>query len=94
MWLRPCARNRAFPAMRDNRAESAARDFLRDELTAIGIAPAGEKGFDQPIPAIGGTNLLATIPRQEGAGMCCSVPTTTPAWNRIPVPTTTPPRLP
>jgi len=41
---------------------AAARDFLRSHLEGLGLEPAGEKGFDQPIPPIGGTNLLARIP--------------------------------
>ena len=40
----------------------AARDFLVDRLEALGLGPAGETGFDQPIPPIDGTNLLARIP--------------------------------
>ena len=40
----------------------AARDFLRDCLLELGIEPAGEDGYAQRIPPIGGTNLLARIP--------------------------------
>ncbi len=40
----------------------AARDFLHARLVSLGLEPAGEDGFGQPIPPIGGTNLLARIP--------------------------------
>jgi hypothetical protein len=39
--------------------------FLEGQLAAIGLEPAGENGYRQPIPAIGGANLLARI---DGAG--------------------------
>ena len=37
-------------------------DHLRDQLEALGLTPVGEDGFDQPIPDIGGTNLLGMVP--------------------------------
>ncbi len=40
----------------------AARTMLRDRLGDLGLEPGGEDGFDQPIPPIGGTNLLGVIP--------------------------------
>ena len=46
---------------------AAAHDFLVGQLTALGLEPAGEARFDQPIPPINGTNLLARIPgRRDG----------------------------
>jgi Peptidase family M28 len=41
---------------------TAARTELRDRLDRLGLEPGGEKGFDQPIPDIGGSNLLGVIP--------------------------------
>ena len=41
---------------------AAARDYLRRRLDELGLEPAGEDSFDQPIPPIGGTNLFARIP--------------------------------
>ncbi|MCL1598275.1 MAG: M28 family peptidase [Actinomycetia bacterium] len=41
---------------------AAARDFLHARLEDLGLEAAGEDGFAQSIPAIGGTNLLARIP--------------------------------
>jgi Zn-dependent M28 family amino/carboxypeptidase len=35
--------------------------FLEERLVALGLAPAGEDGYRQAIPPIGGTNLLARI---------------------------------
>jgi hypothetical protein len=40
----------------------AARSYLRDGLENLELEPAGEHGFDQHIPSIGGANLLATVP--------------------------------
>ncbi len=43
----------------------ATRNFLRDHLIRIGLESCGEHGFDQPIPLIGGSNLLASIPGSQ-----------------------------
>jgi hypothetical protein len=40
---------------------AAARTELRHRLEHLGLEPAGEQGFDQPIPLIGGSNLLGAI---------------------------------
>jgi hypothetical protein len=40
----------------------AARAYLRDRLETLGLEPIGEQGFDQPLPHIGGSNLLGMIP--------------------------------
>jgi hypothetical protein len=40
----------------------AARTYLRDRLESLGLEPIGEDGFDQPLPSIGGSNLLGMIP--------------------------------
>lgn len=40
----------------------AARDFLVDRLDALRLEPAGNDGYVQSIPPIGGSNLLARIP--------------------------------
>ena len=40
----------------------AARNYLRDRLETLGLEPIGEQGFDQPLPHIGGSNLLGMIP--------------------------------
>ncbi|MEN8165838.1 MAG: M28 family peptidase [Acidobacteriota bacterium] len=45
----------------------AARDYLRDRLQALRLTPIGEQGFDQPIPSIGGSNLLGVIPGNADA---------------------------
>ncbi|MCL1593556.1 MAG: M28 family peptidase, partial [Actinomycetia bacterium] len=39
-----------------------AREFLHERLEDLGLEPAGEDGYAQPIQPIGGTNLLACIP--------------------------------
>jgi len=41
---------------------AAARDYLHERLVELGLECAGDDGFIQPIPPIGGTNLLARIP--------------------------------
>ena len=41
---------------------AAARDLLRSRLEELDLSPVGEKGFDQAIPVIGGTNLLGMVP--------------------------------
>ena len=51
-----------LPRNPGTRGGAAARDFLRSELEGLGLSGAGEKGFDQTIPAIGGTNLLGMVP--------------------------------
>ena len=40
----------------------AARTELRGRLEHLGLEPGGEEVFDQPIPDIGGANLLGIIP--------------------------------
>ena len=40
----------------------AARTYLRNRLESLGLEPIGEDGFDQPLPSIGGSNLLGMIP--------------------------------
>lgn len=40
----------------------AARAYLRGRLEELGLEPAGDQGFDQPIPNVGAANLLARIP--------------------------------
>ena len=47
---------------------AAARSMLRARLEDLGLEPAGEHGFDQPIPQIGGSNLLGII---QGTGDRC-----------------------
>jgi Zn-dependent M28 family amino/carboxypeptidase len=44
----------------------AARSYLRDRLDALGLEPAGDHGFDQHLPAIGGSNLLGIVPGHGG----------------------------
>ena len=39
----------------------AARTYLRARLESLGLEPIGEKGFDQALPSIGGSNLLGVI---------------------------------
>lgn len=41
---------------------ATARTELRGRLEHLGLEPGGEDGFDQPIPGIGGVNLLGVIP--------------------------------
>lgn len=41
---------------------NAARTYLRLRLEGLGLEPVGEKGFDQALPTIGGSNLLGMIP--------------------------------
>lgn len=40
----------------------AARAYLRDRLEELGLEPAGDQGFDQPIPNVGAANFLVRIP--------------------------------
>jgi hypothetical protein len=40
----------------------AARRFVEDALTELGLEPAGEVGYVQPIPEIGGANVIGMIP--------------------------------
>jgi hypothetical protein len=39
-----------------------ARDFVRSAFEEHGLTPAGEDGFNQPIPGIGGSNLIGMLP--------------------------------
>jgi Peptidase family M28/ADP-ribosylglycohydrolase len=41
---------------------TAAADYLTSQLEAIGLNPAGEEGFIQTIPSIGGRNVLGALP--------------------------------
>lgn len=41
---------------------AAARAFLLEEFTDLGLEPAGERGYHQLLPASGGANLLGAIP--------------------------------
>jgi Zn-dependent M28 family amino/carboxypeptidase len=41
-----------------------ARAYVEAAFEELGIIPAGENGYRQPIPDIGGANLLGTIPGQ------------------------------
>ncbi len=40
----------------------AARAYLKNRLEELGLEPIGERGFEQAIPSIGASNLLARIP--------------------------------
>ena len=40
----------------------AARTYLRDRMKSLELEPIGEDGFDQPLPSVGGSNLLSVIP--------------------------------
>lgn len=39
-----------------------ARHFVEEAFAELGLVPAGEDGYRQPIPRIGGANLLGIIP--------------------------------
>ncbi|MEA3511736.1 MAG: M28 family peptidase, partial [Actinomycetota bacterium] len=39
-----------------------ARDFVRSAFEDCGLMPAGEDGFDQPIPGNSGANLIGVLP--------------------------------
>ncbi|MDR9451103.1 MAG: aminopeptidase, partial [Acidimicrobiia bacterium] len=39
-----------------------ARAYVEAAFAELGLTPAGEDGYRQPIPEIGGANLLGTIP--------------------------------
>ena len=39
-----------------------AREFVETRMTDLGLKPQGVSGFRQPIPPIGGANLIGTIP--------------------------------
>jgi Zn-dependent M28 family amino/carboxypeptidase len=41
---------------------AAARAVVLEEFTDLGLAPAGEAGYHQLLPAMGGANLLGAIP--------------------------------
>jgi Zn-dependent M28 family amino/carboxypeptidase len=41
---------------------AAAARFVESRFTAIGLDPAGEQGYRQPIGPIGGVNLLGAVP--------------------------------
>jgi hypothetical protein len=51
-----------LPRNPDTDGGVAARTYLRDRLEGLGLEPIGENGFDQPLPPIGGSNLLGIIP--------------------------------
>ena len=51
-----------LPRLPGTRGGLAARRFVEDAFADLGLVPAGEEGYLQPIPAIGGANVVGMVP--------------------------------
>ncbi len=51
-----------LPRLPGTRGGLAARRFVEDAFAHLGLVPAGEDGYLQPIPAIAGANVIGMVP--------------------------------